>query len=139
VTAELKQSDTRCWLECARLASSHQLQQYQQAKKCYNRAIKQLKPETQIQKITKLKMEKFFVYFKLNDFASIIKQIYTLLEELEKADPTRSAPIKKAGSVASSTSDDNLFSVSEYESVQEKNEQVPASQNLDDILEKPLD
>jgi len=36
--------------------------------------------------VTKLKMEKFFVYFHLNDFASIIKQSSTLLEDLAKAE-----------------------------------------------------
>lgn len=35
-------------------------------------------------------MEKFNVYFKLNDYASIIKQSVSLLEDFEKADPSKS-------------------------------------------------
>ena len=38
ISAEIKKTDTDCWLECARLAV--ELQKWVDAKKCYNRALK---------------------------------------------------------------------------------------------------
>ena len=37
-SAEIKASDTKCWLECARLAK--QVSYFQESLRCYNRALK---------------------------------------------------------------------------------------------------
>lgn len=73
LAADLKQSDTRSWLECARMAVSPDVSLWDEAITCYNRAIKQLDQLNDKKLIIKLKFEKFTPYRKMNQFASIVK------------------------------------------------------------------
>lgn len=83
IAADLKQTDTLSWIECARLAAMPEINNLNQAKKCYNRALKQLSPLKDMKTILKLKLEKFRLYILSKEYACIVAQSLILIQQLQ--------------------------------------------------------